>query len=81
MMLGIPVPNASLYLSQEVEAASLGQVSEIANQVCDSVFVASVRVMGMIDKATVATVPLGLDRCIARIRRPLAAYNVLAAVA
>ena len=39
-MLGIPVPNASFYLTQEIEAALLGQVSEVANQVCDSMVVA-----------------------------------------
>ena len=39
-MLGVPVPNASLYLIEEVEAALLGQVSEVANQVCDSMLVA-----------------------------------------
>ena len=45
MMLGVPVPNGSLYLSQEVEAALLGQVSEVANQVCDSMLVASAAVL------------------------------------
>ena len=45
MMLGVPVPNGSLYLSQEVEAALLGQVSEVANQVCDSTLVASAAVL------------------------------------
>ena len=43
-MLGVPVPNASFYLTQEIEAALLGQVSEVANQVCDSVLVASAAV-------------------------------------
>jgi hypothetical protein len=37
MMLGVPVPNASLYLIEEVEAALLGQVSEVANQVRNGV--------------------------------------------
>ena len=39
-MFGVPMLDASLYLTQEVEAALLGQVSEVANQVCDSMFVA-----------------------------------------
>ena len=43
-MLGVPVPNASFYFAQEIEAALLGQVSEVANQVCDSVLVASAAV-------------------------------------
>ena len=34
-MFGVPMLDASLYLTQEVEAALLGQVSEVANQVCD----------------------------------------------
>jgi hypothetical protein len=43
MMLGIPMPNASLDLTQEVEAALLGQVSEVADQVCDNMLVACER--------------------------------------
>ncbi len=39
-MFGVPMPDASLYLTQEVEAALLGQVSEVANQVYDSMLVA-----------------------------------------
>ena len=39
-MPGVPVPNAPLYLTDEVKAALLGQVSEVANEVCDGMFVA-----------------------------------------
>src|SRR5215472_13121193 len=45
MMLGVPVPNASFCLTQKIEAALLGQVSEVANQVCDSMLVASATVV------------------------------------
>jgi hypothetical protein len=40
MLLGVPMANASLYLTEEVEAAFLGQVSEVANEVCDGMLVA-----------------------------------------
>src|SRR5262249_29764668 len=40
MMLGVPMANASLYLTEEVEAAFFGQVSEVANEVCDRMLVA-----------------------------------------
>ena len=39
-MFGVPMPDASLYLTEEVKAALLGQVSEVANLVCDSMLVA-----------------------------------------
>jgi len=39
-MLGVPVANAPPYLAKEVEAALLGQVSEVANKVCDRMLVA-----------------------------------------
>ncbi len=45
MMLGVPVPKASLDSGQEVEAALIGQVSEVANQVCDGVLVARAAVV------------------------------------
>jgi len=41
MMLRIPVPNAPPDLTEKVETALLGQVSEIADQVCDGVLVTS----------------------------------------
>jgi hypothetical protein len=40
MALGVPMANASLYLTEEVKAAFLGQVSEVANEVCDGMLVA-----------------------------------------
>jgi hypothetical protein len=40
MMLGVPVPNTPLCLTDEVEAALLGQVSEVTNEVCDDMFIA-----------------------------------------
>ena len=45
MVLGVPVPNASLYLAQKVEAALLGQVSEIADQICNGVLMSSAAVL------------------------------------
>jgi len=41
MMLRIPVPNAPPDLAEKVETALLGQVSEIADQVCNGVLVTS----------------------------------------
>jgi hypothetical protein len=41
MMLGIPVSNASPYFAQKVKTALLGQMSQIADQICDRMFVAS----------------------------------------
>jgi hypothetical protein len=38
-MLRVPMPNAPLHLAKKVEAARLGQVSEIADQVCDRMLV------------------------------------------
>jgi hypothetical protein len=35
MMLGVPMANASFHLAQKIEATLLGQVSEVANKVCD----------------------------------------------
>ena len=45
MVLGVPVPDASPYLAQEVEASLLGQVSQVADQVCDGMLVASSAVL------------------------------------
>ena len=39
MVLGVPVPNAALCLTDEVKAALIGQVSEVANNVCNGMFV------------------------------------------
>jgi hypothetical protein len=39
MMFRVPMPNPSPDLTDKVEAALLGQVSEIADQVCDGMFV------------------------------------------
>ena len=39
MMFRVPVPNPSPDLTDKVKAALLSQVSEIANQVCDSMLV------------------------------------------
>src|ERR1019366_1434908 len=39
MMLSVPVSNAPLHLAKKVEAALLGQMSEIADQVCDGMLV------------------------------------------
>ena len=39
-MLGVPMAEASFNLAEEVEAAFLGQVSEIANELCDGMLVA-----------------------------------------
>jgi hypothetical protein len=41
MMLGVPMPDASPYLAQKVEASILSQVPEVADQVCDGMLVAS----------------------------------------
>ena len=35
MTLGVPVPNAPPYLAHKIEAALVGQVSEIADQICN----------------------------------------------
>ena len=43
-MLRIPVPNAPPDLAEKVETALLGQVSEIADQVCDGMLVTGVAV-------------------------------------
>jgi hypothetical protein len=40
MTLGVPVANGAPYLVEKVEAALLGQMSEIANEVCDRMLVA-----------------------------------------
>jgi hypothetical protein len=40
MTLGVPVPNASPYLAHKIEAALVGQVSEIANQICNGMLIA-----------------------------------------
>ena len=40
MTLGVPVPNASPYLTHKIEAALVGQVSEIANQICNGMLIA-----------------------------------------
>jgi hypothetical protein len=39
VMFGVPMPNSSSDLTDEVEAALLSQVSEIADQVCDGMLV------------------------------------------
>jgi hypothetical protein len=44
MMFRVPMPNPSLDLTDKVEAALLSQVSEIADQVCDGMFVTSAAV-------------------------------------
>ena len=38
-MFRVPMPNPSLDLTDKVEAALLSQVSEIADQVCDGMFI------------------------------------------
>jgi hypothetical protein len=38
--VGVPVPSAPLCLIDEIKAALLGKVSEVANEVCDGMFVA-----------------------------------------
>ncbi len=43
-MLRVPVPNATPYLAEKVEAALLGQVSKIADQVRDGMLVTSAAV-------------------------------------
>src|SRR5262249_36845174 len=40
MMLGVPMANASFHLAQKIEATLLGQVSEVANKICDGMLVA-----------------------------------------
>ena len=44
IMLRVPVSNAPPYLAEKVEAALLGQMSEIADQVCDGMLVTSAAV-------------------------------------
>ena len=44
MTLGVPMPNAPPDLAEKVEAALLGQVSEIADQVCDGILIVSAAV-------------------------------------
>jgi hypothetical protein len=39
MMFRVPMPNPSLDLTDKVEPALLGQMSEIADQVCDGMFI------------------------------------------
>ena len=39
MMFRVPMPNPSPDLTDKVEAALLSQVSEIADQVCDGMFI------------------------------------------
>jgi hypothetical protein len=41
VMFGVPMPNSSSDLTDEVEPALLSQVSEIADQVCDGMLVTS----------------------------------------
>jgi hypothetical protein len=45
VMFGVPMPNPSPDLTDKVEAALLSQVSEIADQVCDSMLVTSAAVL------------------------------------
>ena len=45
MTLGVPVPNASPYLAQEIKAALVGEVSEVANQVCNGMLVARITML------------------------------------
>ena len=45
MMLRIPVPNAPPDVAEKIETALLGQVSEIADQVCDGMLVTSAAVL------------------------------------
>jgi hypothetical protein len=44
MLFGVPVRNAPPHLTEEVEAAFLSQVSEVANEVCNGMLVTSVAV-------------------------------------
>jgi hypothetical protein len=44
VMFGVPMPNSSSDLTDEVEATLLSQVSEIADQVCDGMLVTSAAV-------------------------------------
>src|ERR1035437_89062 len=45
MMFRVPMPNPSLDLTDKVEPALLSQVSEIADQVCDGMFVIGAAVL------------------------------------
>jgi hypothetical protein len=44
-MLSVPVSNAPLHLAKKVEAALLGQVSQIADQVCDGMLITGAAVL------------------------------------
>lgn len=45
MLLCVPVPNAPFYLAKKVEATLLGQVSEIADQICNGMLITSAAVL------------------------------------
>jgi hypothetical protein len=45
MMFRVPMPNPSPDLTDKVEATVLSQVSEIADQVCDGMFVTGAAVL------------------------------------
>jgi hypothetical protein len=40
MMLSAPMADASFYLAQKIEATLFGQMSEVANKICDGMLVA-----------------------------------------
>ena len=45
MLLRVPMPNAPLDLAEKVKAKVIGQVSEVADQVCDRMLIATSAVL------------------------------------
>jgi hypothetical protein len=45
MMLCVPMPDATLHLAKKIETALFGQMSEIADQVCDGMLVTGAAVL------------------------------------